>query len=178
MRCVFIYGPAASGKLTVAKALQAIMGLRLFHNHLAVDTALSLFDFGSPGFVRLREDIWLSAFREAAAAGQSFIFTFAPEASVPPDFIDKAVQVIESDGGRVVFIELTCSDEAIESRIEASSRREFSKLASREQYRTLRDSGAFAFVALPKAALSLATDTLSPDQAAQRIKTLIEADEA
>lgn len=176
MRCVFIYGPAASGKLTVAKALQAITGLRLFHNHLAVDTALSLFEFGTPGFVRLREDIWLSAFREAAAAGQSFIFTCAPEAWVPSDFIDKAVDVIESAGGRVLFVELTCSDEVIQSRIETPSRRNFGKLASVEQYQILRDSGAFAFSALPAPALTLATDILSPEQAAEGIRALIKDD--
>ena len=62
MRCVFLYGPAASGKLTVATALQGRSGLPLFHNHLAVDAALSLIDIGSPPFVRLRELIWLGAF--------------------------------------------------------------------------------------------------------------------
>lgn len=178
MHCVFIYGPVASGKLTVAKALQEATGLRLFHNHLAVDTALSLFEFGTPGFVRLREDIWLAAFREAAAAGRSFIFTFAPEASVPSDFIGKAVRIIESAGGRVLFVELTSDDEVIQSRIDASSRRSFGKLTSVEQYRMLRDSGAFAFSGLPEPALTLATDTLSPDEAALRIRDLIEDDAA
>jgi hypothetical protein len=97
MYCVFIHGPAAADKLTVATALKARSGLPVFHNHLAVDTALSLFEFGSPGFVRLREVIWLAAFREAADSGRSFIFTFSPEASVPPAFIGAAVDVVERE---------------------------------------------------------------------------------
>lgn len=175
MICVFIYGPVASGKLTVATALHALSGLPVFHNHLAVDAALSLFEFGSPGFIRLREDIWLSAFREAVTAGRSFIFTFNPEASVPPSFIDSAVGVIERGGGSVLFIELTCGDSVIESRIESASRTAFRKLTSLDQYRHLRDAGAFAFPPIPAPALTIATDDLSPEEAAGRILKVMES---
>ncbi len=169
MQCVFIHGPAASGKLTVARAVCRRSGLRLFHNHYAVDAALSLFEFGSPGFVTLRERIWLTAFEEAAAAGQSFVFTFHPEASVPGDFVEKAVAIVEGSGGRVFFVSLTCSEAVVESRIAADSRTAYRKLTSLEQYRTLRDAGAFDFPSLPEPALTLATDALTPDQAAERI---------
>ena len=37
MKLVFIYGGAASGKLTVARELVNLTGLALFHNHLIVD---------------------------------------------------------------------------------------------------------------------------------------------
>lgn len=36
MKLMFIYGPPAAGKLTVAKALCAHTGFKLFHNHLAL----------------------------------------------------------------------------------------------------------------------------------------------
>jgi cytidylate kinase len=39
MRLIFLHGPAASGKLTVARAIAARTGLPVFHNHLAVDAA-------------------------------------------------------------------------------------------------------------------------------------------
>jgi len=35
-----LYGPAASGKYTIAKELAAITGWSLFHNHLTVDLLL------------------------------------------------------------------------------------------------------------------------------------------
>src|SRR6266446_6929409 len=114
MYCVFIHGPAAAGKLTVANALKARCGLPVFHNHLAVDAALSLFEFGSPGFVRLRENIWLAAFREAAERERSFIFTFSPETSVPHAFIGAAIDVIVDAGGQVLFVSLTCGEAVIE----------------------------------------------------------------
>jgi len=88
MYIVFIHGPAASGKHTVGSRLSEITGLPLFHNHLAVDVAKSLFSFGTPSFNKLRAAIWRTAFEEAAASNQSFIFTFHPEASVEPSLID------------------------------------------------------------------------------------------
>jgi hypothetical protein len=172
MFCVFIHGPAAAGKLTVANALRARSGLPVFHNHLAVDAALSLFAFGSPGFVRLRENIWLAAFREAAERKQSFIFTFSPEASVPPAFIGAAVDVIKNAGGQVLFVSLTCSEATIEERIEATNRSAFRKLTSLAEYRQLREAHAFAFPSLP-ADITIATDEVSPADAAERIQRLI-----
>lgn len=169
MYCVFIHGPVASGKLTVASALHSLFGLPLHHNHLAVDAALSVFPFGSEGFVRLREQIWLSVFREASNAGQPFIFTFAPETSVRPNLIDSLVQIVEAVNGRVFFVELTCSQAEIERRIEAADRAKHRKLNSLAQYRELRDSGAFSFPSLPSPLLSLATDELTPQEAAVAI---------
>lgn len=174
MHCIFIYGPAASGKLTVAAALQSLSGLPLHHNHLAVDAALSLFPFGSEGFIRLREEIWLAAFREASAAGQSFIFTFNPEASVRRSLIDSLVQIVEASNGEVLFVELTCSEDEIERRIEAADRAKHRKLNSLSLYRELRDSGAFSFPALPSPLVSLATDELMPEEAAVAISASVD----
>jgi len=57
MKVIFIHGPAASGKHTIGSRLAALTGLPLFHNHLAVDAAKSLFEFGSPGFNVMRATI-------------------------------------------------------------------------------------------------------------------------
>jgi hypothetical protein len=66
MKLIFIYGMPAVGKLTVAQELAAITGYRLFHNHLVVDLLLTVFEFGGPQFVALREEFWLSVFHQAA----------------------------------------------------------------------------------------------------------------
>ena len=46
MKLVFLYGPPAVGKFTVAKELAALTGFKLFHNHLTVDVATSIFEHG------------------------------------------------------------------------------------------------------------------------------------
>ena len=54
------YGPAVSGKLTIAKELATLTGFSLFHNHLVVDAVAAVFPFGSERFVKLREQFWLA----------------------------------------------------------------------------------------------------------------------
>lgn len=173
MFVVFIHGPAASGKYTIGKLVAEALGIRLFHNHLVVDALLSLFEFGSPAFRALREQIWLGAFEGAASEGTSFVFTFLPEATVSPGFVDEAVRVVESAGGSVLFVELTCDDAVVRSRLDSPSRREFGKLTSVDQFSALAQQGAFRYSPMPPYAVSVPTDLLEPDEAARVISAAI-----
>ena len=168
MILVFIHGAPAVGKLTVARELAGLIGFPLFHNHLTVDLVSSLFAFGTAPFISLREEIWLAAFAEAARNELSLIFTFNPERTVNEDFIQKTIEVIEAAGGQVVFVELACSDEELERRIEEPSRKEFGKLASLAQYRKLKSEGAFDFPKLPSE-ISIDTTKQSPAATAKII---------
>lgn len=169
MRLVFIHGPAASGKLTVARELAARTGLPLFHNHLVVDALLAVFPFGSPTFVELREAMWMDVFRAAAEEGRSLIFTFHPEASVAPDFPERVVALVEAAGGRVDFVALRCAPEVVEARVEAASRQASGKLSSLALLRELDAKGAFTYPLLP-AAIEIDTGTVDPAAAAARIR--------
>jgi len=169
MQLIFIHGPAASGKLTVARALQELTGIRVFYNHLVVDAVSALFDFGSEPFVRLREEMWLAAFGEAAKADRSLIFIFAPERTVRPAFIGRAVETVEAAASRVLFVKLTCSNTEQERRIDAASRSAFGKLNPLTQLRQLRAAGAFDFPPLPDCGFTIDTEANTPAQAAARI---------
>lgn len=136
-----MHGPAASGKLTVARALEARVGFPVFHNHLVVDLLTTVFPFGSEPFVRLREQFWTSVFAEAARIDRSICFTFAPEATVPEGFPDRVRRLIEGEGGRVCFVRLRVSEGEQERRIGLPGRSEFHKLTSLETLRRLRDYG-------------------------------------
>ena len=163
MNLVFLHGAPAVGKLTVARELATLTDARLFHNHLTVDLVSSLFPFGSEPFILLREQIWLAAFAEAARNDVSLIFTFSPERTVRERFIQDAVDIVEAAGGQVVFVELTCAAEELERRMEDASRKEFGKLTSLEQYRSLKAAGAFQFPKLPN---GLSVDTTNQEPAA------------
>jgi AAA domain len=168
MQLIFLHGAPAVGKLTVARELEKLTGFRLFHNHLTVDLCTSLFPFGSEPFIHLREQIWLAAFAEAARNDVSLIFTFNPERTVRERFVQDARDAVESAGGRIVFVELTCTEAELERRMEDPSRKEFGKLASVELYRSLRDDGAFNFAKLPEG-LSFDTTNQAPDATARAI---------
>jgi hypothetical protein len=169
MRVVFIHGPAASGKHTIGTLVAQALGIPLFHNHLAVDAALALFEFGSAGFRGMRAAIWSAAFEQAAASGRSFVFTFHPEASVDPALIDALAASVRERGGEVVFVELLCSPAAVLQRLGQPSRHRFGKLTDPVLYRSIEDSGGFAFPPLPAPALRVDTEALTPEQSAAAI---------
>jgi hypothetical protein len=167
MKLIFLYGIPATGKFTVGQELAAITGYKLFHNHLAVDLLLSVFDFGTPPFVVLREQIWLSVF-ESACRGQlpGLIFTFAPETTVRPEFIPQAVEAITRDGGAIHFVELTCPLQELKQRIENPSRARYQKLASLSLFEQLHAEGAFEAFHMPEPSISIDTSLHTPAEAA------------
>jgi hypothetical protein len=170
MKLIFIYGLPATGKLTVATELAAMTGYKLFHNHLAVDLLLSVFDFGTPPFVELREQIWLSVFEQACRARLSgLIFTFAPEGTVRPGFIREVLSTVAQGGGEVDFIELVCPLPELKRRIDSPSRLEFQKLTSLSLFEQLHTDGVFDASHMPRPRLSIDTSLCTPRQAAEEI---------
>ena len=175
MNLIFIYGMPGVGKLTVARELSGLTGLPLFHNHLVVDLLLSLFEFGTPPFVELREKIWLDMFDGAADAKlPGLIFTFAFDRTVQKDLIDNVRRVVEGKGGQIKFVELTCEPGEIEKRITAQSRKNTGKLNSLELYRELKAAGAFVNPGIPTGGLKIDTTTREPRETASLIATSLQ----
>lgn len=189
MDLVFIYGPPATGKYTVGCELAARTGYRLFHNHLVVDTVLSVYDFGTPGFIELRETIWRAVFSRVAQApdkdkdtGKSedrdqppgLLFTFNPENSVHQDFIDWLFGDYAASGVCILSVALAASEPEIERRLDADSRRKFGKLTDLGLYRRLRAAGVFSAPRIPRTDLRIDTEVCSPADAAQQIAHAME----
>ena len=57
MRVVFIYGPPAVGILTVATELARLTGFKLFDNHVSIQFAQSIFEFGTKTFWALHGQV-------------------------------------------------------------------------------------------------------------------------
>ena len=169
MRIIFIYGPVAAGKLTVAREVATLTGLPLFHNHLVVDAVGAVFPFGSEAFIRLRESFWIQTFVEAARSGRSLVFTFAPEPTVDSGFPDRVCQAIAPFGGSVVFIALRVSRGEQERRVTNPSRLAFGKLTSLELLRDLRVGFDDSLAAMPAAHLFIDTELCGPASAATSI---------
>jgi hypothetical protein len=165
MDLVFLHGPPAVGKLTVARALAARTGLKLFHNHLVLDAVTAVFDFRTAGYLRLRESIWLDVFAAAATEDVSLIFTFVPETTLSPDFPWRVEETVGKAGGRTRFIALTCDIAEQDARIDAPSRAEYAKLRSLEAMRDLRAQGWLDYP-MPRPELTVDTGRLAPEEAA------------
>ncbi len=175
MRLIFLYGLPATGKLTVGRELVALTGYRLFHNHLAVDLLLAVFEFGSAPFVELREQIWLSVLEQACRTGMpGLIFTFNPESTVRPGFPQEVVELAASHSVRLDLVELVCPLPELRRRLDSAPRKEHRKLTSTALFDRLHASGAFDTSHMPAAALTLDTARLHPAQAARSICDALE----
>ena len=167
---IFLFGRPGVGKLTVGELLAAETGYRLLHNHSVVDLVTSLFSFGSPPFVALREKMWLDAVDACLAAKQSgVIMTFAPESTVTDDFIPALTARVTARGGVLRFIELRCSEAELEIRLKADSRERFGKLRDVYQFRKLDKARAFDRPVMPPAELVVETTNSNPLESARAI---------
>lgn len=109
MKLVILFGPPAVGKMTVARELAKITGLKLFHNHMSLELVNQFFDFGTPAFERLDRVIRFAIFEEVAKSElPGLIFTFVWAINEPEDeqYIDEIVEIFEAEGGAVHFVEL------------------------------------------------------------------------
>ncbi len=173
MYVVFLYGPPASGKYTIGKLVAEKLGIPLFHNHLTVDLVGSLFAFGTPEFIAMREKIWLDAFNAAASSGQPFVFTFNPENTVAPSTLDKLEFAVSGNAGKILYIGLVCPEDEIERRLGDESRGAFGKLTELELYRRLREEGAFDSPAMPDPLKRIDTSLVTAFDAAELIVSVV-----
>ncbi len=169
MNVLFLHGPAAAGKYTIGSLLSPMLDMPLFHNHLVVDVAKTLFDFGTPEFVALRAVLWRECFSAAAVASRSFIFTFNPEVTVAPALVQDLVAIIEQSSGQVHFVELVCDDETILTRLNEPSRATFGKLVDADLYQRLKAAGQFDYPPLPAAMIAVDTAVQAPIESAALI---------
>lgn len=174
MRLVFLHGPPAAGKLAIAREIAALTGFAVFHNHLVVDAVAAVFPFGTEPFARLREHFWLEVLGEAAIAGRSLIFTFAPEPTVAPGFPERAELAVTAAGGRVDFVRLTVPAAEQERRLVDPGRAAFGKLRSPELLRRIRGDMQACEAAMPASALTIDTGAVLPGEAARLVVTTLD----
>ncbi len=172
MRLVFIYGPPAVGKLTVATELARQTGYHLFHNHLTVLPVAALFPERGPQRTHLLKHIRLELLTAAARADRNVIFTMAYSGTMDNPFVAAIVQVVKSYGGQVDFVQLAASVETLMERVENESRQRLGKIASRTDLRRFfaepgRDS--FTSVSYPHV-LHCNTEHIKPEATARYIK--------
>jgi shikimate kinase len=130
MRLIFIYGPPASGKLTVATELAKLTGFKLFHNHVSIQFVRSIFEFGTKTFWRLTGKYRMEMLEAAAKEGIDTIFTFVYSKGEDDRFVNHVVQVVRSHRGQVCFVRLYCDREELIRRVKASQRRKMGKVST------------------------------------------------
>ena len=114
MKLIMIYGPPASGKLIVARALHEITDFKLLHDHLIVDICREIFNDNSLGRLDLNLAIRDLIVEIASKHGvKGIISTFTYYAGRDTTSVDHAYYRslflrMKSIGGEACFVRLNC----------------------------------------------------------------------
>ena len=126
-RLVFLYGPPAVGKLTVAKAVAERAPFTVLHNHVTIDPVAEVLPFGTKTFWRvvdgLRRDLVAAAAEENIDLIYTFVFAPGEE-----QHVNDVVAPYEERGGAVLFVQLLASREVLLQRVLEEDRRDHGKI--------------------------------------------------
>jgi broad-specificity NMP kinase len=169
MKLIFIYGPPAVGKLTVANEIAGRTGFKVFHNHLSIDAVEPIFEFGSKSFGRLVDLIRCETVAEATKQNVNLIYTFCYAKGSDDENVRRIAEIVEQNGGEVCFVLLTCEKEALCSRVEEHSRTSFRKVKDVELLRKLLDQHDLYSTVPDRESLCIDNTAISAEVAAIRI---------
>ena len=170
MTVVFIYGPPAAGKLTVARELANLTGFKLFDNHITIDWARDIYEFGDPRFLPLVENLRTVVFEEAAREGFGIIMTFAFTGwDSEPEPFARCCNLFEQRGRAVCLVHLTATRGVLVQRVGSEDRVARRKLASRERLLSLLEDIDLAKPIPGRESLQIDNSELPSAEVAQRI---------
>jgi len=90
--------------MAVGREIEAATGLRLFHNHVAIEPVLPFFTFGTEPFVRLVDGFRNHMFEEVAQSdlpGMIFTFVWDLNSQADTDFVERACNVFAKRATRL-----------------------------------------------------------------------------
>jgi len=169
MRLIFIYGPPASGKLTVARELSDLTGFRLFDNHVSIRFVESLFDYGTKPFFHLVDKCRVEMIGEAAKEGVDGIFTFVYETKADDRFIRTILQNVKRHRGTVCFVRLQCGKKELERRVTSKTRKLQGKIANKKLLNSVLRKFDLGWEVPFQTSLTINTEANSPRRAAKMI---------
>lgn len=129
MELIFLHGAPAVGKRTVAQALAPLIPARVTENHDSIDLALTIMDFGAPGFWDLVYDLRLRVLEAAAQSDLPCLITTACYIH-PKDLAlyEDWETLIARHGGRIRPIHLHADPDTLRQRIVSADRAKRGKL--------------------------------------------------
>lgn len=167
-RLIFLYGPPAVGKLTVARAIAERRDFRVLHNHVTFDPVAVVLPIGTSTFWAALDKIRLVLVTAAAREGIDLVYTFV---FAPGDelHVDEVAGAYEAVGGSVIFVQLVAPVDELRLRVSSESRRAHTKITEVAVLdQVLSDHDVFA--AIPgKDTMTLDVSTMSAEEAAIQI---------
>lgn len=175
---IFIFGPAAVGKMTVGQRLVEMTGFKLLYNHLVVDLVTEFFPFGSEPFHALARPITSQLIEACASNGLGLIITHGLVFDAPGSLrlIDAWSEPYRQAGCEIFYAELAAPLEVRLERNTTENRARHKKIgwATKERLRDMENWGRWHSIQgeIPDPARHLVIENgdLSADAAALMIK--------
>ncbi|MEP6849098.1 MAG: AAA family ATPase [Acidobacteriota bacterium] len=133
MKLIFLYGPPAVGKLTVANEIASRTGFKVFHNHMSVDAIEPVFSFGSHSFNKLVEMIRVETVAEAARENVDLVYTFCYAKGIDEKHVERITKAVEDHGGQIFFVLLTATKDELKRRVVFENRQRYGKAKTVEK---------------------------------------------
>ena len=105
---VFLYGPPAVGKLTVAQELAARRPFRILHNHVTIDAVTTVLPFGTDSFWDVVGEASARPRLSGSGGGDRPHLHVCLCAGDEPH-VDAIAAPYEEAGGKVTFVQLLAS---------------------------------------------------------------------
>jgi deoxyadenosine/deoxycytidine kinase len=173
MKIVFLYGPPAVGKLTVAKELHTKLGYKLLYNHMIINLLDDLFPFHNPSRRKLTREFRIRIIEEAIENDLNLIIT-AGTAGSPTLFhyFAELIDLVESKGGQVYMVHLTADRETLLERVDDDFRKQHGKNFGKKEMQELLDKYTTLFDKfLKKEHMTIDTRHYTPKETADKIIT-------
>lgn len=169
MKLIIIHGPPAAGKLTIANAIAERSNFKVFHNHLTIDCAKPVFDFGTPAFWRIVLELRLKVIAEAARENVDMVHTFCYAKGDDDVQFQQLIDAAEDNSGEVHIVLLRCGDYERKRRIGDPSRHQIGKLTDPESVGREGDVIDLQSPFPGRETLIIETDDIAPEDAAEVI---------
>jgi tRNA uridine 5-carbamoylmethylation protein Kti12 len=176
MKLVFLYGPPASGKFTVAEELAKATKFRLFHNHLVADLASAIFSYGTKEYSDLASELRLLALRAALRSkAKGLIVTYAYgvetwQGKGESAFVRDLVREVRRARAKIYFVKLECEPAELARRVKDASRKKFNKTRDPSVLRTILRNYPVTSPIPRVESFVIDTTSVSPRKAAALIK--------
>ena len=171
MHLIVVHGVPGVGKRTVCGELARLTGFRFLNAHHLAVLLGPVFEYGTPTFNRLRDQVYDSLIDEAAELGlPGLIVTCIFEPSVDIARFERHAALCEQRGGETVFVGLTCTPAELHSRMTSADREPLGKWTDYEALERWMSRGHFDFPTnLPGRSLIIETTGMPAHQSAHRI---------